>query len=482
VKFRLRMTAWGRSISGRLFISHVLVGALTPLLIALVIALFTLSLAFTFTPQDYRTFAEDTAVLWLLPESNAAVVIRNSETTTFTPPGYALIVDRFGQVRFVRGQTPCTVGENIQVCAPHFANLPEGETRVDIAGESWIEIHLSLSTSDRVLAHYASPTGVNIGAWLIMALPEIPAIVFGVALLLAVVAIPISVILVGVFARPFLRRIKHVAVASQRFADGDLAARVLDADHDEVSTLARQFDTMADVLQQNIYALRDLLRSNTELTEQAEQAAIQSERLRLARDLHDELAQQLFSLSASSAAIPDLIAQDAAAAGSQARQVAVLAEQTLVSLRSLLVDLRPGGLLDMGLPQGLKSLCSEWEYEHQIAVELSVVISRERFSAPLQTAVFQIVRESLTNVAKHAQATQVTVTLVEGRQQLVLSISDNGKGLQPEDLSKNGHFGLVNMRERAESLGGTLYRESESGCGTTIRVVLPLMQIEPFSG
>lgn len=479
---RKRISGWLRTISGRLFLSHILVGALTPLLIALLGALFTVSLAFTVTPRDYRLFAYDTAVLWLLPESAAAEVIRNSEMTTFSPPGYTLVVDRAGQVLFVRGQTPCTVGENIQVCAPHFANLPEGETRVDIAGESWIEVHLPLSTGDRVLAHYASLTTANIGAWLIKALPELVAAILEVALLLAVVAIPISVILIGVFARPFLRRIKHVAEASQRFADGDLSARVLDAHHDEVSTLARQFDTMADVLQQNIYTLRDLLRSNTELTEQAEQAAIQSERLRLARDLHDELAQQLFSLSASSAAIPNLIAQDATTAVLQARQVAVLAEQTLVSLRSLLVDLRPGGLLDMGLAQGLRELCAEWERKHQIALELSVIISRERFSAPLQTAVFQIVRESLSNVGKHAQATQVNVTLVEGRQQLVLSISDNGKGLQPGDLNKYEHFGLVNMRERAEALGGALYRESESGRGTTIRVVLPLTEIEPFTG
>jgi NarL family two-component system sensor histidine kinase LiaS len=479
---RDRITAWGRSISGRLFISHILVGALTPLLIALLLALFTVSLAFTFTPYDYRTFAYDIAVLWLLPESDAAVAIRNSETTTFIPPGYALVVDQAGRVLFVRGQAPCAVGENIQVCAPHFASLPEGETQVDIVGDRWIDIHLPLSTSDRVLARYASPTSANIGAWWVMALPDILPAIVQIALLLAVVSIPISAVLVTVFARPFLRRIKHIAEASQRFADGDLAARVLDTHHDEVSKLARQFDTMADVLQQNIYTLRDLLRSNTELTEQAEQAAIQSERLRLARDLHDELAQQLFSLSASSAAIPDLIAQDAAAAESQARQVAALAEQTLVSLRSLLVDLRPGGLLDMGLVQGLKVLCAEWEREQQIAVERSVIISRERFSAPLQTAVFQIVRESLTNVTKHAQATQVNVTLVEGRQQLVLSISDNGKGLQPGDLNKNGHFGLVNMRERAEALGGTLYRESESGRGTTIRVVLPLTQIEPLIG
>jgi NarL family two-component system sensor histidine kinase LiaS len=307
-----------------------------------------------------------------------------------------------------------------------------------------------------------------------MALPDILPAIVQIALLLAVVSIPISAVLVGVFARPFLRRIKQVAEASQRFADGDLAARVLDEHHDEVSTLARQFDAMADVLQQSIYTLRDLLRSNTELTEQAEQAAIQSERLRLARDLHDELAQQLFSLSTSSAAVPDLIAQDATEAVSQARHVAALAEQTLVSLRSLLVDLRPGGLLDIGLAQGLKEVCAEWERAYRISVDLSVVISRERFSAPLQTAVFQIVRESLTNIAKHAQATQVNVTLVEGRQRLVVSISDNGKGLQPGDVNKHGHFGLVNMRERAEALGGELYRESESGHGTTIRVVLPL--------
>lgn len=471
---RARITRWLYSIGGRLFISHILVGALTPLLIALLLALFTLSLAFTFTPRDYRTFAENVAVLWMLPDSDAATFIRDSETTSFTPPGYAIIADSAGRVVFVHKVTSCGIGEMIQTCIPHFVDLPVGETLTDFAGERWIDIHLPLSTGDRVLARFATPTIANITSWLTLGLTEILVAVVQIALTVTVISIPISAILVGIFARPLLRRVGHIAESSQHFADGDLSARVRDTGRDEVSTLARQFDTMADVLQQNIATLRDLLKSNVELTAQVEQSAIQGERLRLARDLHDELAQQLFSLSVASATLPDMIMHDAQAAQVQARQVAQLAEKTLVGLRSLLVDLRPGGLLDMGLAPGLKALCAEWERDHQLAIELSIMIVRERFSAPLQNAAYQIVRESLSNIAKHAQATQVNVTLVEGRNQLVVSITDDGLGLRPNDLRKEGHFGMVNMRERAEALGGALFVESESRQGTTIRAVLPL--------
>ncbi|GAB4514964.1 MAG: hypothetical protein OHK0046_17800 [Anaerolineae bacterium] len=476
MKLRERIVGWFHSISGRLFISHILVGVLTPLLIALLLAVYTLFRAFSLAPRDYRTLAEDVAVLWLMPESDAAAVIRNSETTTFIPPGYAMVVDADHRVVFVYKEAPCRIGEMVQTCAPHVVNQPPGETVTDIMGEEWVDIHLPLTTGGRVVARFASVTSAMFGAWVIVALPEIFVVVVQIALFVSIVSIPISVILVNVFIRPFLRRIRQIADTSQRFADGDLQARLLDTHRDEVSTLARQFNTMADVLQQNIFTLRDLLRSNAELTVQAEQAAIQSERLRLARDLHDELAQQLFSLSASSAVIPQLIAQRAAAAEGQARQVALLAEKTLVSLRTLLIDLRPGGMLDMGLAQGLKVLCAEWQHEHGVDVDLSIIISRERFSAPLQTAIFQVVRESLTNVGKHAQATQVNITLIEGRQQLVLSISDNGKGLQPGDLNKNEHFGLLSIRERTEALGGELFIGSESGYGMTVRVRFPLSE------
>lgn len=476
-----RVSGWLRSISGRLFISHILVGVFTPLLIALLIALLVLTIGISFSPSDYAAFAEDVAILWLMPDSETAGIIRDSQTTDFTPPGYALVVARDDTVVFTYGDAPCIVGADLARCAPHFVDLAPGAMETELQGENWVDILLPISSGERVLARFASPTVENVGAWLSTAARELTLSVLVVTTIVAVVSIPIGAILVTVFARPLLRRIGRIASASQRFADGDLTARVLDRHHDEVSVLARQFDTMADVLQSNIFTLRELLKSNAELWGQVEQSAVQAERLRLARDLHDELAQQLFSLTMNSAALPDIIAQDSIVGRNQARYVADLAEKTLVGLRALLVDLRPGGLLDMGLAQALKVLCADWEQQHRIQTEVSVLLTHERFPGSLQTAVIQIARESLANIAKHAQATQVTVALVEGRQQIVLSISDNGHGLSQTDQRKDRHYGLLTMRERAEALGGALYIESESGRGTTIRAVLPLAEVESLT-
>lgn len=473
-----RVGTWFRSVGGRLFVSHVLVATLTPLLIALFLAIATATFTTSFTPADYATFAEDVAILWLMPESDAAELIRNNRSTNFTPPGYALVVSPDERVVFADRDAPCAVGTLLADCAPHFAGQAAGETFTEIDGERWIDMVLPLNTGDRVYAQFAAPTSANIGGWLVRALPEILVALVQIALIVSAASIPISAVLVVVFARPLLRRIAQVAAISQQFADGDLNARVLDPYHDEVSRLARQFDSMADVLQQNIFTLRDLLKSNAQLMIQAEETAVQSERLRLARDLHDDLAQQLFSLSMSSAGLSNLLEQHNSTGADEAKQVARLAEKTLLGLRALLIELRPGGLLERGLAGGLKLLCEDWQKQQQVDVDLSIMLATDWFSAPLQIAVHQIVRESLNNIARHAHATQVTISVLEGRNQLVVSISDNGLGVRPDDMQKEGHFGMVSMRERAESLGGTLFIESERKQGTTIRAVLPLVRSE----
>src|SRR5687768_16941893 len=109
-------------------------------------------------------------------------------------------------------------------------------------------------------------------------------------------ALPSALLLSWLLDGPLARRLRAITRTSRRFAEGELAARIGDRAPDEVGDLARQFDEMAGSLTQTIAALRDLARENAELARQIEVSARQAERLRLSRDLHDEIAQQLFSL------------------------------------------------------------------------------------------------------------------------------------------------------------------------------------------
>lgn len=461
------------SIAARLFISHVIVGALTTLLLA---AVFTLGIAFStvlLNPADYVDFAEDVALSWLMPDSHYVSAAAQNDTLNFTPPGYAMVMDASHQVVFTRNTALCTVGDNLSACAPHLVGLSAGENVVEMNGDTWIEVVLPIATGHYVIGYFVSPTQGNILEWLSDLIQKLPGLLLTITFFIMLASIPASAWLSWLFARPLLTRITRIATTSQRFADGDLGVRVSDFRRDEVGILAQQFNSMADSLQQNIHALRHLLKLNGELTVQAELDAAQRERLKLSRHLHDDLAQQLFSIAISSAALPDLIQRNPSDSIRQAQNISQLTEDALIELRTLLVDLRPGGLLESGLARGLKTLCEKWQETHHITVELSVMLRQEDFSSALQVTIYSIVQESLNNIVKHAQAKHVVVSLVQGRERLTVSISDDGIGFQPPSTPRNGQLGLLTLRERAEAFGGQLIVESDIGQGTTVRVELP---------
>jgi len=89
--------------------------------------------------------------------------------------------------------------------------------------------------------------------------------------------------------------------------------------------------------------------------------------------------------------------------------------------------------------------------------------------------IYRVAQESLSNVAKHAQARAVFVSLVQGQRQITLSVTDDGHGFDPARAPTNGHFGLVSMQERARTLGGTLAIERDTHQGTTVRLAVPLI-------
>ncbi len=149
------------SIAARLFISHVIVGALTTLLLA---TLFTLGVAFStvlLSPEDYAGFAEDIALSWLMPDSQLVTAARQADTLNFTPPGHAMVMDASHRVVFTHNDAPCAVGDSLLMCAAHLVGLPPGESVVEMAGDTWIEVVLPVSTGHYVVAYFVSPTPGN---------------------------------------------------------------------------------------------------------------------------------------------------------------------------------------------------------------------------------------------------------------------------------------------------------------------------------
>ena len=199
----------------------------------------------------------------------------------------------------------------------------------------------------------------------------------------------------------------------------------------------------------------------------------ENERRRIARDLHDEIGQSLTSLvfglkSINPADLPQELHE-------RIGTLRGVAGSTLNEIRRLAHGLRPSVLDDVGLLAALERFTSDLERAYGINVELSSNLGAGRLPDELETTLYRIVQESLTNVAKHAEASLAEVTLRCEELRVDLVVSDDGRGFDPAVLDSAG-FGLSGMRERAALFGGALEVESAVGAGTTIRVTLPLSE------
>ena len=199
-------------------------------------------------------------------------------------------------------------------------------------------------------------------------------------------------------------------------------------------------------------------------------AAQELERERLARELHDETGQALTSILLGLKGLEDTVTSD-----DGRRAVAKLRELvvgTLQDVRRLAVELRPKALDDFGLVPALERLTEGFSDQTGIAVDLEAT-AVARLPAEVETALYRIVQESLTNVAKHADARTVSVVLTRQVGVVTTVIEDDGRGFDPARAGQD-RFGLQGMRERVQLLDGNLRVESRSGAGTTLVVQVPL--------
>jgi signal transduction histidine kinase len=193
------------------------------------------------------------------------------------------------------------------------------------------------------------------------------------------------------------------------------------------------------------------------------------ERTRLARELHDETGQALTSILLGLKPLEDLVYADARPAVAAVRALVV---STLQDVRRLAVELRPSALDDLGLVPALRRL-AQTVGETGLQVDLEAHIGDERLPEPVETTLYRIVQEAVTNVAKHAGAEHLSITLMRKNGSVVAIVEDDGKGFDPASTGTDG-LGLVGMRERLALVGGTLRIEAAAGAGTTIAAEVPL--------
>ncbi|WP_376796902.1 ATP-binding protein [Thermogemmatispora sp.] len=204
--------------------------------------------------------------------------------------------------------------------------------------------------------------------------------------------------------------------------------------------------------------------------------AQEQERKRIARELHDETSQMLTSLLISLAILEKSVTSPEAR--ERIADTRNLAHQTLRAIRNLSIDLRPSALDDLGLLPALRWYIKEYQQKCSIEVEFSATGFKGRLPAEMETVLYRIVQEALTNTARHANATKVSIVLREEDGAVYATIRDNGCGFDVEALMKTPGqergLGLAGMQERAVLLDGTLEIKSRPGEGTTIEVRLPL--------
>ena len=210
------------------------------------------------------------------------------------------------------------------------------------------------------------------------------------------------------------------------------------------------------------------------LVEQARAAGVEEERRRLAGEIHDTLAQGLTAI----------VAQLQAAEQARRRpeewsrhltQARSLARSSLTEARHSVRALRPEQLENATLAEALGELTGGWSQQSGIVAELETAGTPTRASADTDAALFRVAQEALTNVARHAKATKVRLTLTYLDDTLLLDVADDGTGFDPAGASAaSGGYGLVGMRHRLAGVGGTLTVESTPGYGTTLNAAVPL--------
>jgi two-component system, NarL family, sensor histidine kinase UhpB len=199
----------------------------------------------------------------------------------------------------------------------------------------------------------------------------------------------------------------------------------------------------------------------------------EQERVRIAREIHDELGQSLTCMGMDLAFLDRQIDPDNKEATARVAALVELVKDTIRCVRRISSELRPSILDDLGLGAAIEWLAHDFETRNQIGCSVTVP---EDLSLPfeLATPLFRVCQEALTNVTRHAHAHHVSIDLTCSNQEILLVIADDGRGITEEEIKRHGSLGLLGMKERVGILGGTLDVQGRPGQGTSVAIRIPL--------
>ncbi|WP_277989003.1 HAMP domain-containing sensor histidine kinase [Ktedonosporobacter rubrisoli] len=278
------------------------------------------------------------------------------------------------------------------------------------------------------------------------------------------IVVPSFALIGGLFglwtSRKLSRRLRHLAQATLVIANGDYTLRVPVQRKDEVGILEEQFNRMARRLAESQQREQELLAQNIRW----------EERTRLARELHDAISQNLFSLRLLTEGLQTTHLEPAVFK-EKLTTIGRTAEVITREMRALLLELRPVQLEDLGLKEALEELAVM--YHTRLNLTISTDIAELCLPVQVEHALFRIAQEAISNAVRHAQASQIGLRLTSRQEIVVLSIQDNGKGFDP--LAEGTHYGLgmQSMQERVRELNGIIQIQSIPIQGTSISVCLP---------
>jgi signal transduction histidine kinase len=200
----------------------------------------------------------------------------------------------------------------------------------------------------------------------------------------------------------------------------------------------------------------------------------EEERTRIAREVHDELGQALTGLKLDMSWLAARIVRNAKPVQQKVKTMVDHIDETIQTVRRIATELRPGILDSLGLVAALEWQANEFQSRTGIPCQVIASVDDSQLQQQFATVFFRIYQETLTNIIRHARATQVDVRLREEDRRLELTVKDNGRGISEEEIANTRSIGLIGMRERAMLIGGEITLQGSPGKGTTMTLRAPL--------
>lgn len=276
-----------------------------------------------------------------------------------------------------------------------------------------------------------------------------------------------------------LRPLRKVVDGLRKMERGAYHTRLPELPGKEAQLMSHAFNAMAQAVEESVAAKKVAAEATEKLAETREltqiiQARIEEERGAIARELHDELGQSVTAIKSVGLSIVQRAAGKNPDIEHAAQLVVDTAGQIYEVVHHMIPKLRPLALDRFGLADALDDLLGDWRLQHP---QIEFVLKREQLpdhlGDTLSTTVYRIVQEAVNNALRHARATRIAIELGIAEGNLTISIADNGRGL-PADWRTPGHYGVIGMRERAFTLGGTLELQKPDDGGLRVFARIPL--------